>query len=62
MPFYVGTAQMTDEDILREIPKTAKRLGVITSGPVDEIELPNYTEGEFAPFGDLKFIWYQRNR
>ena len=53
---------MTDEDILREIPKTAKRLGVITSGPVDEIELPNYTEGEFAPFGDLKFIWYQRNR
>ncbi|MEJ2348004.1 MAG: glycosyltransferase family 39 protein [Patescibacteria group bacterium] len=62
LPFYVGTAQMTDEDILREIPKTAKRLGVITSGPVDEIELPNYTEGEFAPFGDLKFIWYQRNR
>jgi len=62
LPFYVGTAQMTDKDILREIPKTAKRLGVITSGPVDEIDLPNYTEGELVSFGELKFIWYQRNR
>jgi len=61
LPFYVGTAQMVDEDILREIPKTAKRIGVITSGSVDEIDLPNYTEDEAASFGELKFVWYQKS-
>lgn len=60
LPFYVGTAQMRDEDILREIPKSIERVGVITSGDIAEIDLPNYTEKEAQIFGDLKFIWYQR--
>jgi len=62
LPFYVGTAQMTDEDVLREIPKKVYRIGVITSGDIAEIELPNYTEEEVQVFGSLKFIWYQRKR
>ncbi len=61
LPFYVGTAQMVEKDILREIPKEATRIGVITSGSVDEIDLPDYTEGEPTSFGDLKFIWYQKS-
>lgn len=62
LPFYVGTAQMRDEDILREIPKKAKRIGVITSGNVAEIDLPSYTKkGEPAVFGNLKFIWHQKS-
>jgi len=62
LPFYVGTAQMTDEDILREIPKKINRVGVITSGDIAEIELPYYTEREAKTFGDLKFVWYQKIR
>ena len=61
LPFYVGTAQMTDKDILREIPLDAKRIGVVTSGSVDEIDLPSYTESEPVAFGELKFVWYQKN-
>ena len=62
MPFYVGTAQMTEEDVLREIPKKINRVGVITSGDIAEIELPYYTEREAKTFGDLKFVWYQKIR
>jgi hypothetical protein len=62
LPFYVGTAQMTEEDILKEIPKKINRLGVITSGDIAEIELPYYTEIEAKTFGGLKFVWYQKTR
>ena len=62
LPFYVGTAQMTEEDILKEIPKKINRLGVITSGDIAEIELPYYTEREAKTFGELKFVWYQKIR
>jgi uncharacterized membrane protein len=62
LPFYVGTAQMTEEDILREIPKKINRVGVITSGDIAEIELPYYTEEEAKTFGGLKFVWYQKTR
>lgn len=62
LPFYVGTAQMTEEDILREIPRKINRVGVITSGDIAEIEIANYTEEEAQSFGSLKFIWYQRRR
>lgn len=61
LPFYVGTAQMLEKDILREIPKDATRIGVVTSGSVDEIDLPDYTEGEPTSFGELKFVWYQKS-
>jgi hypothetical protein len=61
LPFYVGTAQMVEKDILREIPEEAIRIGVITSGSVDEIDLPDYTESEPASFGELKFVWYQKS-
>lgn len=62
LPFYVGTAQMTEEDILKEIPKKINRVGVITSGDIAEIELPYYTEREAKTFGELKFVWYQKIR
>jgi len=62
LPFYVGTAQMTEADILREIPKKINRVGVITSGNIAEIKLPYYTEKEVKTFGELKFVWYQKIR
>ena len=60
LPFYVGTAQMTDKDILRKIPENTDRIGVITSGQVKEINLPNYKLKEDKTFGELKFLWYQK--
>jgi len=66
LPFFVGTALMVKEDIINEIPEKLpgktklQRVGVITSGSVDEINLPNYTRKEVNVFGDLKFIWYAK--
>jgi len=66
LPFFVGTALMEEDDIIREIPTTLpgkvrlQRVGVITSGPVEEVQIPNYTKSEVAVFGDLRFIWYEK--
>jgi uncharacterized membrane protein len=60
LPFFVGTALMEESDIVRELPETAVRVGVVTSGPIDEIDLPGYTELEVKEFKNLKFIWYQK--
>lgn len=60
LPYFVGTALMAENDILREIPLGTKRVGVTTSGPVDEIELPGYTESERWEEGGLKFLWYEK--
>ena len=60
LPYYVGTAQMTTEDITKIIPKNAKRVGVITSGSIEKIFLKDYTKREIKEFGELKFIWMQK--
>ena len=61
LPFFVGTALMQPSDIVRGLPENANRIGVITSGPIDEIVLPNYTETDSESFSDLKIVWYQKN-
>lgn len=58
LPFFVGTALMQEKDVIREIPAGAERVGVVTSGPIEEISLPGYTEKEAREFNGLKFIWY----
>ncbi len=60
LPFFVGTALMTPADTVYSIPKNAFRVGVITSGPVEEVKIPNYNVGEIHTFSDLKFIWFTR--
>ncbi|HSX48887.1 MAG TPA: glycosyltransferase family 39 protein [Candidatus Saccharimonadales bacterium] len=59
LPYFVGTALMEPGDIISKIPKNTRRVGVITSGPVEEVKIPGYTEKEVRSFGDLKFIWYE---
>lgn len=59
LPYYVGTAQMKESDILRKIPDV-KRVGVVTSGPIEEVAIPEYEEESVKEFGNLKFIWYSR--
>ena len=58
LPYYVGTALMEKTDIIRSIPNDAKRVGVITSGPLDEIKLDGYKLQENKQLGDLKFAWF----
>ncbi|KKR39516.1 hypothetical protein A2210_02690 [Candidatus Woesebacteria bacterium RIFOXYA1_FULL_40_18] len=65
LPFFVGTALMTKNDTISSVPakidsKKTNRVGVITSGPVDEVNVPGYTKGEVHQFGDLKFIWLNK--
>ncbi len=62
LPFYVGTALMTPEDTTSTLPKKINRVGVITSGPVEEIALPGYVKSDEKDFGSLKFLWYSRLR
>jgi mannosyltransferase len=59
LPYYVGTAQMTDSDILRKFPDV-QRIGVITSGEISEIKIPDYEEESTKTFGELKFVWYRK--
>ncbi len=59
LPYFVGTALMEKDDIIRAIPnKKYYRIGVITSGPIEEVVIPNYTRSTAESFGDLKFIWF----
>lgn len=59
LPYYVGTALMMKEDVISELPDT-KRIGVVTSGPVEEVELPNYELTETKEFRNLKFLLFEK--
>src|SRR3989338_9329382 len=39
LPYFVGTALMEGGDIITTIPETAERVGVVTSGPIEEVSL-----------------------
>ena len=67
LPFFVGTALMEEDDVIQKIPEGTTRVGVVTSGSVDDINLPGYTEEESITLradspgaGEIHFAWYQR--
>jgi hypothetical protein len=65
LPFYVGTALMTKDDVINKLPsgkEAAKinRIGVITSGPIEEVFIPGYTKIEEHATGPLKIIWLRK--
>lgn len=62
LPFFVGTALMEESDVIREVPKNVKRVGVVTSGPIEEVRLPGYTESEAKDFKGLKFLLYEKDK
>jgi len=55
LPFYVGTALMEESDIIKEIPPDTVRLGVITSGSLDEVEIPGFRLLASFEVENLKF-------
>ena len=59
LPFYTGTALMTERDVIEILPKNLKgRLGVIGSGDPQAVTLPDYTLSEEKRFGSLFFLWF----
>lgn len=60
LPYFVGTALMEEGDVITELPPGTKRVGVVTTGEIADIEIPDYTEDEVKTFNSLKFIWYQK--
>jgi hypothetical protein len=60
LPFFVGTALMEKSDVIRKIPEDVKRVGVVTSGSINEVNLPGYSESETKIFEGLNFAWHQR--
>ncbi len=62
LPFFVGTALMAENDVIREIPEGVERVGVVTSGSIEEIILPGYTESGTKTFEGLKFILYVKHK
>lgn len=57
LPYFVGTALMDVNDILRKFPENTERIGVVTSGPVEEVEIQGYTKNEnVVEFGKIKYI------
>jgi 4-amino-4-deoxy-L-arabinose transferase-like glycosyltransferase len=59
LPFFVGTALMQEGDIVRKLPG-AEKIGVITSGPVEEVILKGYTKNAVKSFDSLKIIWFEK--
>jgi mannosyltransferase len=60
LPFYTGTALMTKGDIISHLPEE-KEIGVITSAPVEEVNFPGYHLLNFQQFGELKFLWMEKD-
>jgi len=61
LPYYVGTAQMTEKDIIKKLPNRQK-IGVISSEEPEKIEIENYQLKEYKKFGSLSFSWFERQK
>ena len=59
LPFYTGTALMEENDQISTLPP-APRLGVITSEPLQKVDLPGYIPTDHRQFDQLSFSWWQK--
>lgn len=59
LPFYTGTALMEKEDVIDTLPKT-EEIGLITSAPVEEVQIPGYDKIREKYFGELTFLWLKK--
>ena len=60
LPFFVGTALMEESDVVRIIPEHTERVGVVTSGNLDEVALDGFNKGDEKVLGNLKFVWLEK--
>ena len=57
--YFVGTAQMTEKDIVRQLPDK-KRIGVISSEEPYSMEILGFSLESFKKFGSLSFSWFAK--
>ena len=60
LPFYTGTALMTENDVIQRLPDK-KEIGVITSAPIEEVEISGYHIIKSQTFDPLSFLWIERD-
>jgi uncharacterized membrane protein len=60
LPYYVGTAQMTENDIIKVLPDKNK-IGVISSEQPESMQINNYRLLDYQKFGELSFSWFIKN-
>jgi uncharacterized membrane protein len=60
LPFYTGTALMEKEDVIQTLPDQ-EEIGLITSAPVEEVQISGYDKIRQKNFGELKFLWLKRS-
>jgi hypothetical protein len=58
LPYFVGTALIMEDDIVKSIPENSERVGIITSTSIDEVMVPGYTESERKIFDQVNFAWF----
>lgn len=56
LPFYVGTAQMTKDDVVGRLPEN-KEIGVITSDDPYQIRISGHRVKDFYQLDSLYFVW-----
>jgi hypothetical protein len=61
LPFFTGTALMTEEDMIKELPDKSQILA-ITSGEPGKVELPNYQFEKEKSFGELHLVWLEKSK
>lgn len=60
LPYYVGTAQMTPQDIVAQLPDK-NRIGVISSVEPNSMIINSYYLDNYQQFGPLTFSWFVKN-
>lgn len=61
LPLYVGTAQMIEEDTVESIGYVKGKLGVITSEPIENVEIEGFSMiNKEEKFGQLRFSWWKQ--
>lgn len=59
LPFFVGTALMEEDDVIKELPDV-NELGVVTSAAVEEVDIPGYSIVSVKQIGDIKFLQMEK--
>lgn len=60
LPFYTGTALMEEKDVIENLPDK-KEIGVITSTPPEEVEIPGCHRVKVQQFDQLSFLWMEKD-
>ena len=56
LPYFVGTALMEKSDVINSLPVNTSEVGVISSGSIEEVILPDYTLTEETQYKGLKYL------